>query len=84
MFRETIFFNDLANVKDFVAMTSKYDKLKINLISDIYTIDAHSLIGIVSLDISQPIVLEVPEDIETPAEFLEDIKLFIYHEASAG
>lgn len=84
MFRETIFFNDLANVKDFVAMTSKYDKLKINLISDIYTIDAHSLIGIVSLDISQPIVLEVPEDIETPAEFLEDIKPFIYHEASAG
>ena len=62
MYSARIFLRDLTNVKHFVAMTAKYDKLKINLISDIYTIDAHSLIGIVSLDITNPMTLELPDE----------------------
>ena len=80
MYKEMIFLNDLEHVKEFVAITAKYDQLKINLISDIYTIDAHSLIGIISLDIKNPITLEVPDDIVPPEEFIEDIKPFIYNE----
>ena len=79
MYTETIFLKDLAHVKEFVAMTAKYDRLKINLISDIYTIDAHSLIGIVSLDISNPITLEIPDNIEPPEQFIKDIKPFLYN-----
>lgn len=79
MYRTKIFLQNLAHVKQFVDMTTKYDKIKINLISDIYTIDAHSLIGIVSLDISSPVILELP-DIEPPQEFLQDISSFIYEE----
>ena len=75
MYQKKIFLKDLDYVKSFVEMTAKYDKLKINLISDIYTIDAHSIIGIVSLDIHEPILLEVPDE-EPPAEFLEDIEKF--------
>ncbi len=75
MYQTTILLRDIDHVKRFVEMTSRYDKLKINLISDIYTIDAHSIIGIVSLDINRPIVLEVPEEMP-PAEFIEDVKQF--------
>lgn len=79
MYSTKIFLQDINNVKKFAAMTAKYDKLKINLISDIYTIDAHSLIGIISLDITNPLTLEIP-DVEPPAEFLEDIKPFLFSE----
>ena len=79
MYQRKIFLKDLDHVKHFVEMTAKYDKLKINLISDIYTIDAHSIIGIVSLDIREPITLEVPDE-EPPTQFLEDIEEFAYTE----
>ena len=81
MYKTRIFLHDLANVKQFAAMTARYDKLKINHISDLYTIDAHSLIGIISLDITSPLILEIPEDVETPDEFFEDIKPFLYDES---
>ena len=79
MYRKQIFLKDLDEVKHFVEMTAKYEKLKINLISGIYTIDAHSIIGIVSIDIREPILLEMPDE-EPPAEFLEDIEKFAYTE----
>ena len=77
MYRAKIFLKELSNVKDFVVMTAKYDTLKINLISDIYTIDAHSLIGIISLDISQPIMLEITDQ-DAPEEFKQDIEPYLY------
>ncbi len=80
MYTTTIFLKDITNVKQFAAMTAKYDKLKINLISDIYTIDAHSLIGIISLDITHPMTLVVP-NVDPPEEFIEDLKPFVYDEA---
>ena len=79
MYSTKIFLRDINNVKHFAAMTAKYDKLKINLISDIYTIDAHSLIGIISLDITHPMTLVVP-DADPPEEFIEDLKPFVYEE----
>ena len=77
MYRTEIFLKDLQHVKQFVSMTGKYDNLKINLISDIYTIDAHSLIGIISLDITNPIMLELP-DSDAPENFIEDLKPYMY------
>lgn len=79
MYRTKIFLKDLTSVKHFAAMTAKYDKLKINLISDIYTIDAHSLIGIISLDITDPIMLEIPDN-DPPEELLSDLAPFLCKE----
>lgn len=79
MYTTRIFLRDLTNVKHFAAMTAKYDKLKINLVSDIYTIDAHSLIGIISLDITNPMTLELPDE-EPTQEFLDDLAPFLYTE----
>ena len=62
MFETEVFFSDTEAVKSFVAVATKYEKLPINLVSDFYTIDAHSLMGIMSLDISKPIVLNIPVD----------------------
>ena len=83
MYRTKIFLKDLTNVKQFAAMTAKYDKLRINLISDIYTIDAHSLIGIISLDITDPMILELP-DSDAPEGFITDLAPFLYSEEEAA
>ena len=79
MYQKKIFLKDLDHVKRFVEMTTKYDRLKINLVSDIYTIDAHSIIGIISLDLIKTIIIEVPDE-EPPTEFLEDIENFAFEE----
>ncbi len=83
MYTTRIFLHDLTHVKQFAAVTAKYDKLKINLVSDIYTIDAHSLIGIISLDITNPMTLELPDE-EPSEEFLEDMKPFLLDEKTLG
>ena len=81
MYSAKIFLKDLTHVKQFAAMTAKYDKLNVKPISDIYTIDAHSLIGIISLDITNPMTLEIP-DVNPPEEFLEDIRPFLLNETN--
>lgn len=80
MYSTEILLRDLNHVKQFVTTVSKYDKIPINLVSGIYIIDAHSLIGIISLDISKPIKLEVPVD-DIPETFYDDIKPFIPEKA---
>ncbi len=77
MYEAQVFFKDLSHVKDFVATVAKYEKLPINLVSDIYTIDAHSLIGIISVDISNPLLLQVPVD-NIPESFHSDIEKYLY------
>lgn len=77
MYTTEVFFKNLNNVKEFVDIVSGYSKLKVNLVSDIYTMDAHSLIGILSLDITKPIKLEVPSD-DIPQSFFVDIQPYLY------
>ncbi len=79
MYKAKVFFNNLTDVKTFVDAVAKYDHLEINLISDIYTMNAHSLIGVLSLDITAPIDLEVPTG-PIPDSFFEDIRPYLYEE----
>lgn len=80
MYCTDIFLPNLDDVKNFVNMTSKYKTLPISLVSDKYVIDAHSIIGIISLDITKPIKLEVNlEDI--PQSFITDLTPYIYKNA---
>ena len=58
----------------FVAMTAKYPQIKITLNHNEYSIDAHSIIGILSLDLTKPITLEA--DGENLESFSEDLKQF--------
>lgn len=83
MYSAYVYFKDLGCVKKFVNTVSRYSKLVVNLVTDIYTIDAHSLIGIISLDIEKPVLLEVPTD-DIPESFYEDIAPYLYHADSCA
>ena len=62
----------IEDVKKFVSITNRYG-FKINLISDKYTIDAKSIMGVFSLDLSRPLTMQIEEetDPEYP-EFMEE------------
>ena len=62
------------NVKSFVNIVSKYP-YDIDLRSGRYVVDAKSIIGIFSLDLSKPIAMEVYED--TCDDLLREIEPFI-------
>ena len=58
MYSTDININGISGAREFVALTAKYPKIKITLNHNEYEIDAHSIIGILSLDLSKPIALE--------------------------
>lgn len=53
--------NSIGDVKNFVNIVGKYD-FDIDLISDRYVVDAKSIMGIFSLDLTKPIKVQVHTD----------------------
>ena len=74
MYSTNIAINGIDKAREFVAMTAKYPQIKITLNHNEYSIDAHSIIGILSLDLTKPILVEA-EGTEMDA-FIEDLKPF--------
>lgn len=70
----TILLNTINDVKIFVNTVSKYD-FDVDLVSGRYAIDAKSIMGIFSLDLSKPIKMQVYSD--GADAFMEEIKPFI-------
>ena len=70
----TILLNTINDVKVFVNMVSKYD-FDVDLISGRDAVDAKSIMGIFSLDLSKPIKVEIHSD--NCEKFLEEIKPYI-------
>ena len=68
-----ISLNSIDKVKSFVNTISQYD-YDFDLISGRYVIDAKSIMGVFSLDLSKPVTLEVESD--AAAEFLAEIEQF--------
>ena len=73
MVKENIMLSSIESVKKFVSITTKYD-FQINLTTDKYKIDAKSIMGVFSLDLSKPVTLEVESD--AAADFLTEIEQF--------
>ena len=69
-----ISLNSIDKVKSFVNDITKFD-YDFDLVSGRYVIDAKSIMGIFSLDLSKPIRLEAHS--EDSAKFFEEIKPFI-------
>ena len=62
-----VFFdNNINEVRDFVDVASRYKDLEIR--SGRWIIDAQSFLGILSLDLSEPVALIYPEDMQTAIE----------------
>jgi len=70
----TILLKSINDVKDFVNIVNKYD-FDIDLTSGRYIVDAKSIMGIFSLDLSKPIKVEVHSD--NADDFINEIKAFI-------
>ncbi|MCG8499957.1 MAG: HPr family phosphocarrier protein [Firmicutes bacterium] len=69
-----IIIHSIKDVKNFVTTVNKYD-FDVDLSSGRYVVDAKSIMGIFSLDLSKPIKVEVhTDDCDT---FLEEIKAVI-------
>jgi len=69
-----IMLKSINDVKDFVNIVSKYD-FDVDLSSGRYVVDAKSIMGIFSLDLSKPIIVEAhTDDLE---DFCNDIKPFL-------
>ena len=61
------------DVKDFVNIVNKYD-FDVDLSTGRYVVDAKSIMGIFSLDLSKPIKVEIQTD--DCGRFCEEIKRF--------
>ncbi|NLO40816.1 MAG: HPr family phosphocarrier protein [Ruminiclostridium sp.] len=69
-----IMLKSINDVKDFVNIVNRYD-FDVDLTSGRYIVDAKSIMGIFSLDLSKPIKVEAHADGIT--DFLQDIQPFI-------
>ena len=69
-----IILKSINDVKDFVNIVNKYD-FDVDLTSGRYVVDAKSIMGIFSLDLSKPIRVDVHT--EECGNFCEEIKSFL-------
>ena len=72
----TININSIEKVKKFVNAITVYDN-DFDLVCDRYVIDAKSIMGIFSLDISKPLDLNIRDAGAQINEILESLKPFI-------
>lgn len=66
--------NSVTSVQDFVNIVCKYS-YEVDLISGRYVVDAKSIMGIFSLDLSKPIKIEIHSD--DCDDFIAEIKKYI-------
>lgn len=69
-----ILLSSINDVKNFVNTVSKYD-YEIDLISGRYVVDAKSIMGIFSLDLSKPIQVEIHS--ENCEDLCSEIQSFV-------
>lgn len=74
MTKATVSLQAINDVKEFVNIVMRYD-FDIDLVSGRYAVDAKSIMGIFSLDLSKPIELNAHTD--DADDFLKDIDKFI-------
>ena len=71
-----ISLNSIDKVKTFVNVINRFDA-EFDLVSGRYVIDAKSIMGIFSLDISKPIELNIHADDKDLADILAAIKPYV-------
>ena len=69
-----VMLGTINDVKEFVNVVTKYD-FDVDLVSGRYAVDAKSIMGIFSLDLSKPIRVDIHYD--DAGEFLAAVKKFV-------
>lgn len=75
MYTTSISLSSIEAVKKFVTLTNNY-KFPINLATDKYKVDAKSIMGIFSLDLSKPLKIEVEGSGDGADEFIRQLQQF--------
>ncbi|WP_050698370.1 MULTISPECIES: HPr family phosphocarrier protein [Eubacteriales] len=70
-----IMLTSIEEVKKFVSLTNQFP-FGIHLTTDKYKIDAKSIMGVFSLDLSKPIQIEVDSDAPEVQDFLQQVAVF--------
>jgi phosphotransferase system HPr-like phosphotransfer protein len=73
MYTTSILLSSIEAVKKFVTLTNSYN-FPINLATDKYQIDAKSIMGIFSLDLSKP--LKIVVDSNNADDFIKQLRQF--------
>ncbi len=68
--------DSIEKVKQFVSITNEFDT-DFDLVSGRYVIDAKSILGIFSMDLSKPLVLQIHEYQEEAGKILESLKEYV-------
>lgn len=76
----TVLLNEIDKVKSFVNVTIKFDA-DMDLISGRYIIDAKSIMGIFSMDLSKPVVLKIHEEGEKAEEIVKALEEYVFEES---
>ena len=71
-----ISLNSIEKVKTFVNLINRYD-YDFDLVSGRYVIDAKSIMGIFSLDLSKPITLNIHADEKDADSIIEELTSYI-------
>lgn len=71
-----VLLETIERVREFVSITNRFD-IDLDLVSGRYTIDAKSILGIFSIDLSKPIVLRIHAEQDEAEEILELLKDYI-------
>lgn len=76
MISTKVLLNSIDTVKNFVNMVTKID-VDVDLVSGKYIIDAKSIMGIFSIDLSRPIEVRIHKEQEYTEEILEQLKDYL-------
>ena len=71
-----ISLDSIYKVKNFISITTKFDA-EIDLISGRYIIDAKSIMGIFSIDLSKPIILRIHEGRENLDDIIDALSEYV-------
>ena len=71
-----ILLGSINDIKAFVNIVNKYE-FDVDLTSGRYVVDAKSIMGIFSLDLSKVIRVDIHSDCESADKFIEEIKPYI-------
>ena len=76
MIKKTIKLETINDVKRFVNAVSKYD-FEVDLVSGRYAVDAKSIMGIFSLDLSKEIEMDIHGEGESVDKYLAEISDYL-------
>ncbi len=77
----SISLNSIDKVKSFVNELVRFSNVDFDLVSGRYVIDAKSIMGIFSLDLSKPISLNIHADEKLMEEIMTALQPYIVEEA---